>query len=64
MSQYSQPRASLSCRAVAKFSGRPTGTFTPIIILGGIYAGLLTPSESAAVAGVRDFYGLFSFTGN
>ena len=26
--------------------------FTPIIILGGIYAGLLTPSESAAVAGV------------
>ena len=25
---------------------------TPIIILGGIYAGLLTPSESAAVAGV------------
>ena len=28
------------------------GLFTPIIILGGIYAGLLTPSESAAVAGV------------
>ncbi len=26
--------------------------FTPIIILGGIYAGLLTPSESAAVAGI------------
>ena len=26
--------------------------FTPIIILGGIYAGLLTPSESAAIAGV------------
>jgi TRAP-type C4-dicarboxylate transport system permease large subunit len=26
--------------------------FTPIIILGGIYAGLLTPAESAAVAGV------------
>ena len=26
--------------------------FTPVIILGGIYAGLLTPSESAAVAGV------------
>tara|TARA_A100001015_G_scaffold308826_1_gene407111 strand:+ start:1352 stop:2620 length:1269 start_codon:yes stop_codon:yes gene_type:complete len=25
---------------------------TPVIILGGIYAGLLTPSESAAVAGV------------
>ena len=26
--------------------------FTPVIILGGIYAGLLTPSESAAIAGV------------
>ncbi len=26
--------------------------FTPIIILGGIYAGLLTPSEAAATAGV------------
>ena len=25
---------------------------TPLIILGGIYAGILTPSESAAVAGV------------
>ena len=25
---------------------------TPVIILGGIYAGLLTPSESAAIAGV------------
>ena len=28
------------------------GLFTPVIILGGIYAGLLTPSESAAVAGM------------
>ena len=28
------------------------GLITPLIILGGIYAGLLTPSESAAVAGV------------
>lgn len=28
------------------------GLFTPVIILGGIYAGLLTPSESAAVAGI------------
>jgi len=28
------------------------GLFTPVIILGGIYAGLLTPSESAAAAGV------------
>ena len=24
---------------------------TPVIILGGIYAGILTPSESAAIAG-------------
>ena len=29
-----------------------TGLLTPVIILGGIYAGLLTPSESAAVAGI------------
>lgn len=28
------------------------GLITPMIILGGIYAGLLTPSESAAVAGI------------
>ena len=28
------------------------GLFTPVIILGGIYSGLLTPSESAAVAGI------------
>ena len=28
------------------------GLLTPVIILGGIYAGLLTPSESAAVAGI------------
>ena len=28
------------------------GLATPVIILGGIYAGLLTPSETAAVAGV------------
>jgi C4-dicarboxylate transporter DctM subunit len=34
------------------FLGALPGLFTPIIILGGIYAGLLTPSESAAVAGV------------
>ena len=47
---------------MAKFFGRPTGTFTPIIILGGIYAGLLTPSESAAVAGVwAMFMGFFIY---
>ena len=34
------------------FFGAIPGLITPIIILGGIYAGLLTPSESAAVAGV------------
>lgn len=28
------------------------GLFTPVIILGGIYTGLLTPSESAAIAGI------------
>ncbi|MCR9139956.1 MAG: TRAP transporter large permease [Alphaproteobacteria bacterium] len=28
------------------------GLFTPVIILGGIYSGLLTPSESAAIAGI------------
>lgn len=32
--------------------GAVPGLVTPVIILGGIYAGLLTPSESAAVAGV------------
>ncbi len=34
------------------FKSAAPGLITPIIILGGIYAGLLTPSESAAVAGV------------
>ncbi len=34
------------------FIGALPGLITPIIILGGIYAGLLTPSEAAAVAGV------------
>ena len=44
-------RASLSERVSAFRSALP-GLFTPVIILGGIYAGLLTPSESAAVAGM------------
>ena len=36
--------------------------FTPVIILGGIYAGLLTPSESAAIAGVwAIFIGFFIY---
>ena len=47
---------------MAKFSGCHAWTFTPIIILGGIYAGLLTPSESAAVAGVwAIFMGFFIY---
>lgn len=38
------------------------GLMTPIIILGGIYAGLLTPSESAAVAGIwAIFMGFFIY---
>ena len=44
-------RATLSERLAAFRSAIP-GLVTPVIILGGIYAGLLTPSESAAVAGV------------
>ena len=44
-------RATVSERLAAFRSAVP-GLFTPVIILGGIYAGLLTPSESAAVAGV------------
>ena len=47
----SSERASPKERLLALKSAAP-GLFTPIIILGGIYAGLLTPSESAAVAGV------------
>ena len=44
------------------FLGALPGLFTPIIILGGIYAGLLTPSESAAVAGVwAIFMGFFIY---
>ena len=44
-------RASWSDRRRAAFSALP-GLFTPVIILGGIYGGLLTPSESAAAAAV------------
>ena len=44
-------RATVSERFAAFRSAIP-GLVTPVIILGGIYAGLLTPSESAAVAGV------------
>lgn len=44
-------RATVSERFAAFRSATP-GLITPVIILGGIYAGLFTPSESAAVAGV------------
>ena len=44
-------KASVRERIDAFRSALP-GLFTPVIILGGIYSGLLTPSESAAVAGI------------
>ena len=48
-------------RVVSGFRAFPA-LFTPIIILGGIYAGLLTPSESAAMAGVwAIFMGFFIY---
>ena len=37
---------------VSSFIAALPALITPVIILGGIYAGILTPSESAAVAGV------------
>ena len=43
--------ASYKERAKAFLSALPA-LITPVIILGGIYAGILTPSESAAIAGV------------
>ena len=46
------PEPASSAERWRSFLGALPGLFTPIIILGGIYAGLLTPSESAAVAGV------------
>jgi len=46
-----EARSSLKQRLVAFRSAFP-GLLTPFIILGGIYSGLLTPSETAAVASV------------
>jgi C4-dicarboxylate transporter DctM subunit len=43
--------ASYKERVKAFLSALPA-LITPVIILGGIYAGILTPSESAAIAGV------------
>ncbi|MGD8563490.1 MAG: TRAP transporter large permease [Desulfarculaceae bacterium] len=45
------PRASLSDFLKSAYSALPA-LLTPLLILGGIYSGLLTPTESAAVAGV------------
>lgn len=49
------PKASNSERVKA-FKSAIWGILTPIIILGGIYTGIFTPTESAGVAAV---YGLF-----
>ncbi|MFV1877675.1 TRAP transporter large permease [Nioella sp.] len=54
---------------ISAFRAAIPGLFTPVIILGGIYSGLLTPSESAAVAGAWAivigvvFYRELSFVG-
>ena len=56
------PEPASSAERWQSFLGALPGLFTPIIILGGIYAGLLTPSESAAVAGVwAIFMGFFIY---
>jgi tripartite ATP-independent transporter DctM subunit len=44
-------KASVSERLETFWAAIP-GLFTPVIILGGIYSGLFTPSESAAIAGL------------
>jgi C4-dicarboxylate transporter DctM subunit len=46
------PTKATASERFAAFRSAIPGLFTPVIILGGIYAGLLTPSESAAVAGI------------
>lgn len=53
------PKANWTTRRGALIAAIP-GLFTPVIILGGIYSGLMTPSESAAVAGIwAIFLGFF-----
>ena len=44
-------KASFKERVSSLIAASPA-LITPVIILGGIYAGILTPSESAAVAGI------------
>lgn len=46
------PRKATSAERLAAFGAAIPGLITPVIILGGIYAGLLSPSESAAIAGI------------
>lgn len=46
-----EPRVSAAGRGRALVAAAP-GLLTPFIILGGIYGGLLTPSETAAVASI------------
>ena len=46
-----ETRATLAQRLTAFRQALP-GLMTPVIILGGIYSGLLTPSETAAVASI------------
>lgn len=46
------PESASSAERWRCFLAALPGLLTPVIILGGIYAGLLTPSESAAVAGI------------
>lgn len=46
-----QPRAGWQKLAVDCWKALPA-ILTPVIILGGIYSGILTPTESAAVAGI------------
>lgn len=46
-----EPKATGAQRLAAFWQAIP-GLLTPVIILGGIYSGLLTPSETAAVASI------------
>ena len=52
MSPPQNPTKATVMERLTAFRDAIPGLFTPVIILGGIYAGLLTPSESAAVAGI------------
>lgn len=49
------PKASLKER-IASFGEAIWGILMPVIILGGIYSGIFTPTEAAAVAAVYGFF--------